>query len=231
VTLSVYDPPAQPRPFHCPTKWEIWHQLVALLPRGRAWQTDVAPDVDPETGPAPGHDLSVMHRYWAAYASLLEYFHQRACAWLDELNCWSQVETRDWWHADYGFPDDCELYDDLCAKVAARGGATCAYIASVAASRGWVIACGDCSTIVQPSAVAGIAVADLALPGCPCAPGELYLTVYLAASPAYTPPAGSIAADVAVADLARENCPDIESLKCIIDRIKPAHLRPVYVTA
>ena len=46
-------------------------------------------------------------------------------------------ETRDVWEAEYGYPDACEAYENLCEKVTAVGGANCAYFADVAARRGW----------------------------------------------------------------------------------------------
>lgn len=152
--------PGADRPFHCPTKWELWRQLMALMPRGRAWQShehvverwESGWNSQVETfeagatplGAEPTIErLTVMQQYWAAFAEVLEYLHTRACALIEEFFCATTAEQRLEWGIDYGFPDQCEPWETLCDKVAAVGGATCAYLAGIAATHGIVIECEE----------------------------------------------------------------------------------------
>lgn len=233
--------------FRCPTKWELWRQIMALLPRGRAWQTheDGGPErvstgvnsqvgtfqtaVTPLGGEPVVERLSVLEQYWAAYAELLDYFHQRACALIEEFFCATTVEQRDEWGIDYGFPDACEPWTRLCDKVAARGGATCAYLVEVAAARGWLVTCGDCGSGCGDRA--GCARAGCAIAG-GCAHNTIFITIDLASSPAWVAPLVTGAR----AGCARAGCataapclPTADPLVCLIERVKPAHVRAVYL--
>lgn len=226
--------------FRCPTKWEIWNQVLALLPRGRAWQTHEdlheVYGVEPtsqvgtfEVGSTPlGADpdverLSVMGRYWAAFAEVSEYLHQRACKLIEEFFCRTTDELLAEWHVDYGYPDPCEHYGTLCAKVTALGGQTCAYIASVAALRGWAVACVECA---GPQAECLMADCDQL---CECINGVITITIDLDSSPAYADDGYlSMHADMMQADC-HEACPPVpDEIKCLIERIKPAHVRAIY---
>lgn len=224
--------------FFCPTKWQLWEQLLALLPRGRAWQSHEAvnePDFGPESqvgtfevgrtgvAPAAGVRLTVMQQYWLAFAEVLEYFHQRACALLDEMFCATTNELRGEWGTDYGFPDDCEPWSSLCEKVAAQGGATCAYLAELAARLGYEIECRDCA---PDGASAGCFVADCDVP-CPCEPNVIYITVHLPDTPEQIA-ATQFEAGAAVADCTPPCIPAPEQLICLIERFKPAHVKAIY---
>lgn len=230
--------------FRCPTKWDLWRQAMALLPRGRAWQTHEDSTIDRvETGHnaqvgtfevgATGigaepviETLTVLEQYWAAHAEVLDYLHRRACALLEEFFCATTVEQRAEWGIDYGFPDPCEPWDDLCHKVAAQGGATCAYIAGVAARRGWSVTCVDCVPIERLTA--GNARAGCARP-CGCPPFTLIVRVSLADSPSYTAPVFLRAkAGRARAGKTPMCGPAVTGLLCLIERIKPAHIRAIY---
>ena len=105
--------------------------MLALLPRGRAWSTH-------DGGPFPGDRL---YQFWTAVAAVFEYANQRMCDLRREFFCATESETNDAWLADYGLPDDCDPYPDLCAKVAAIGGARCEDYAAIAARAGWDIEC------------------------------------------------------------------------------------------
>ena len=230
------------QPFTCPTKWDLFRQLLALLPRGRAWQsheevvefagapqasqvgsfevgaTGLGQEVDVER-------LTVLERFWAAYAEVLEYLHQRACALLEEFFCDTTMEMLPEWHVDYGFPDPCERYRHLCEKVRAIGGQTCAYIAEVAAERGWVVRCRSCGSSRARCYRAGQR-------RCACRHNEIVVEIDSRASPA-------LASDVVWGRRAGQYragngdvCPPadiIADVECLIERIRPAHVRTRYV--
>lgn len=230
-------------PFRCPTKWELFEVLKALLPRGRAWQThdDVeehfrfplenAVAGEGQIGAAIlGLDaserrLTVMQQYWAAFAETLEYFHQRACALINEFFCATARETLDLWHADYGFPDACEPYDRLCDKVAAQGGATCAYLTEISERRGWKIECVDCSD--PGDAVAGCMYAG-GEPLCGCDHNLIYIRVISRESPAFSGDYKPMQSGIMEAGCHDPCGPDAASLFCLIERFKPAHVRAIY---
>ncbi|MDX2265454.1 MAG: putative phage tail protein [Hyphomicrobiales bacterium] len=227
-------------PFRCPTKWELFEVLRALLPRGRAWQTHDHVEEWARFGAASGvagvgeaglgqfgldanvRRLTVMQQYWAAFAEVLEYFHQRACALLDEWFCATARETLDHWHADYGFPSECEPYSSLCDKVAAMGGATCAYFVELAASRGWTIECGDCA----PESAGCLHAGGAGL--CACENGVMFIRVYTAESPAYSGNYISTRAGDVEAGCHDPCGPSADALVCLIEKYKPAHVRAIY---
>ncbi len=215
--------------FHCPTKWELWRQILRLLPQGRAWQnhTDRFYGFD-EAGDPDLDTMTVIEQFWAAYAEVLEHLHQRACKLIDEFFCESFDETQDWWFTEWGFPDPCEAYEDVCEKMRDVGGARCEDLVALAATRGWVVTCRDCNGVVP--AVADCATADCAT-DCECPPGTVWITIHLDESPAYTAPSVPQAvADCAPADCNSPCTPDVEQLKCLIERVRHAHLKIIYET-
>lgn len=229
-----------PDVFRCPTKWELWWQLRANLPRGRAWQTHensaayIGGDDTAEAGEFQiGHTgmgeevrverLTIMEQWWAAYAEVLEFLHQRACALIEEMFCATVNELKAEWWIDYGFPDPCEPWDALCLKVAAQGGATCDYIAAVAAARGWAVECVDCG---GPEAECLYADSDQDL--CECINGVIRVRIDSAASPAFDEDWIPMQADAMEADC-HDECPaPPEEIRCLIERIKPAHVLAIY---
>lgn len=233
--------PSLDDPFRCPRKWELWRQIMALLPRGRAWQTH-APGgelvVASESSEAGSYELgstglgtepvverlTTMQKYWAAYAEVLEFLHQRACALIEEFFCASTQEMLADWGVEYGFPDSCEPWDSLCEKVRATGGATCAYLASLAARLGWVIECADCAPSDDR---AGQMVAGCNDP-CRCPANTIYIKVRRDLSPAYLTPDQSNMAGQMVAGCNVPCDPVPEPVFCLIERFKPAHVRAIY---
>lgn len=233
--------------FFCPTKWQLWQQILALLPRGRAWQTHEGfterwPDGTPsqvgtfETGVTgvgfePNLErLTLQQQYWAAFAEVLEYLHQRACALIEEFFCPTVNELLPEWQREYGYPDPCDPWHSLCDKVRALGGATCAYLAGIAADRGWKLTCSECDTS------AGFVGADCAradcIKTCDCPGNTIWVTIDLTRSPSYVAPKIAPArADCARADSATVGpCPPgAEPLQCLIERFKPAHVKAVYI--
>lgn len=231
--------PRSEDPFRCPTKWELWRQILALLPRGRAWQTheDVAERWEPgpssqlgtfevgqtQLGGEPDLSrLTVLQQYWAAYAEVLEYLHTRACALLEEFFCATTVEMRGEWGTDYGFPDACEPWDTLCDKVSAQGGATCAYLAGLAARQGYTIECIDCDGRV---ATAGCLEAGLTPLDCDCQLNQIRIRILSAPDPIRPPvfEAGEI-----VAGCTDPCSANPQQVICLIERYKPAHVRAIY---
>lgn len=201
----------------CPIKPEIHAQLLALLPRGRAWQSehDLLPDSD-----------SVLARYWSAFAAVLEFVNQRICAALDEFTCATMSETQGAWERDYGIPDDCGLWSNVCDKVAAIGSTRCEYFAEVAARSGWEI---ECRNLRADGPRADCATADCARLVEPT-PAVLDILVKRDESPAW---AGAVwpIADCARADCVRLCEPDPDPLRCVLERIVPAHLDITYEVA
>jgi hypothetical protein len=115
----------------CPTGDELRPQIFALLPPGRSFQTN-------DGGPWP---TTTLYGFFDAVAHMRAWFNERMCNMREEFFCATASETLDVWNAQYGLPDDCNPYGDLCAKVAAVGGQRCEYFQEVAARNGWTIAC------------------------------------------------------------------------------------------
>lgn len=222
----------------CPTSADVMSAVLALLPRGRAWQTN-------EGGPMPGRETgfnpaafnpdafsterapkSILYQYWRAYSEVLHFVTQRLCDLRKEFWCQSISETRDEWMTEYGLPDACDPFPDLCSKVAAIGGTRCEYYAAIAARSGWSIDCRDLWT--NCSARAGCAKAGCMRPGNRRA-GGVVIVVYLDQSPAFAgtrhakPKAGRLRAGRRLA------CgPDLLPLQCIMARIVHAEVKTVY---
>jgi hypothetical protein len=124
--------------FFCPTEEQIRAQVLALLPRGRAWQTN-------EGGPqetVAGKD-SILWQYFAAFANVMTYLHERLCALRMEFWCATHNETNPEWLIEYGLPDACDPFPDLCTKVAAIGGTRCEYYQFIAERAGWKLFCTE----------------------------------------------------------------------------------------
>ena len=147
---------ARAAPLRCPTIEESIGATVALLPSGRAWPVN------------DGGGLMARYRQWLAaqtgipardawpagyvqaglmsIVGAVRYFiEQRVCALLQEFWCATQSETRAEWLAEYGLPDDCDPFPDLCLKVAARGGSRCDYFNAIIARMGWRAECFEAS--------------------------------------------------------------------------------------
>lgn len=222
---------------HCPTLEEVTAATIALLPRGRAWQMN-------EGGPQPGHEVgfaatgfatpafattrkkvSVLWQYWRSFAVVLYFLNQRLCALREEFWCRSIAETRDEWMTEYGLPDECDPFPDLCTKVAALGGTRCEYYAEVAARSGWSIYCTE--NVLFCGSRAGFARAGRARAGRTMGIAELRVTVIQEQSPALDnagrnlpPLAGRFRAG------RRHSCgPDLSPLICILARIVHAEIQ------
>lgn len=203
----------------CPTVDDITTQALALLPRGRAWRSH-------RQGPEPS---SVLWQYWRAVSEVVGYLTARICALRLEFWCATQSETFDQWMTEYGLPDACDPFPDLCTKVAAIGGTRCEYYAFIAARAGWSI---DCRVVQQDCGD----YAGKAQMGCAQVGGQIggfivAIIVYLNESPAYVAAAegepflGNFQIGGALAC-----APDISPLKCVLDRVVHAHIVIDYQT-
>ncbi|WP_316234959.1 MULTISPECIES: hypothetical protein [unclassified Bradyrhizobium] len=232
---------ARPAPLQCRSPHEVLQAVLQLLPRGRAWQSN-------EGGPLPGlvrafdpgvfdeppfqtrqKTPSTLLGFWRAVSSVVAFISQRFCDLRLEFWCATHKETHDLWMAEYGLPDGCDPFPDLCTKVAAMGGATCAYYAAVAARAGWSIACENITNDCGGSA--GTFQAGCSWPGGQIGGARLLIIVNLDESPSYTAPigvlpfAGHLQAGATLACL-----PDITPLRCILDRIVHAEIEITYQT-
>jgi len=205
-----------PSPDICPTQDDVREQLLAILPRGRAWATPSG---------------SVRWKFFHALAAPIQFANARICALLDEFFCATHSETDDVWMATYGLPDGCDPFPDLCTKVSALGGARCDYWTGVAASAGWSVTCVDIDDAV--GFIASCAVASCDMPGVSLGGAQLVLRVSLSGSPAYGGAGQTQAlASLMLASDALSCAPDISPLQCLMARILPAHVQVSYeVTA
>lgn len=240
-----------PAPDYCPDADQITPQVMALLPRGRAWGThDGGPWSD-----------TVLYKFCRAVATVLAYANERLCKARLEFFCATADETLDDWLADYGLPDACDPFPDLCTKVGALGSQRCEYFKAVAASRGWAIDCIDfagrcgaqagCSraTVIASAATdktprVGQFRAGKKL-GCAAMPARsgkaragardvnvLLIRVYTNSSSAYVAPAVVKRRAGRMRAAQRLSCvPNaIATLQCLIERITPAHALVQYQT-
>lgn len=128
--MSACTPPAASRDV-CPDLEEMRAATFALLPRGRAWGTH-------DGGPWP---RSVIYRFFSVIAELRRQFNARMCDLRRQFWCDTTDEMLDVWLTQYGLPDDCDPFPDLCDKVRAIGGQTCDYFRDRTHRKGWVIDC------------------------------------------------------------------------------------------
>lgn len=230
-------------PLHCPTFQESFSATLALLPRGRAWPANDGGGIAarylawlaalvgiPVTWPFGYVQVAV----FAAFASVRNFLETRLCALRLEFWCATHVETDDLWMAEYGLPDSCDPFPDLCTKVSAIGGARCEYFNAIVARIGWTVDCLD--QLTRCGARCGCSRAGTAQAGLRRGTG-LVLRVHTGQSPAVVrgsfrqiiPRAGTMRAgqrpicdSVAV--------PSIVPIRCLMDRIAPAHMVIEYVT-
>ena len=224
----------RPAALRCPTLPERIAATLALLPSGRAWGADDSyPEAphdaafDPAAFASPAFDTqsrqgTLIYRFFSALGAVLHYAESRLCSLRGEFFCATATETRGRWLEEFGLPDACDPFPDLCAKVAAIGGARCEYFQAVAAGAGWSITCD--AGLIECGGRANCGRAGRMRAGRRFS-NLLKLTVHVAASPAYggrtqTPPrAGRMRAGHPI------NCgPNIDGLRCLIERIAPAHV-------
>ncbi len=136
-----------------PAEHDVLQSVLQLLPRGRAWQSNEGGPLmlrafDPGVFDDPPFQArrrtqSILLRSWRALASVVTFIPSRYCDPRLEFWCATHKKTHDLWMTEYGLPDACDPFPDLCTRVAAIGGARCEYYAAVAARAGWSIICAD----------------------------------------------------------------------------------------
>jgi uncharacterized protein YmfQ (DUF2313 family) len=220
-------------------KAEIFANLLPLLPRGDAWQSDEPPGqvftvswaqrglFQSGVVQALRRKPSVLHQFWAGVAEVFAHVYARVAALAAEFFCATANETLDLWNQEYGLPDACDPAPNLCAKVAISGGTQCSYFQEVAANAGWDITCE--SPPANVCAMTGIAATGGVFTGGAAGVSSILVFVDLAVSSAYQ---GSIQTQpltgIYLTGLPVACAPDITGLTCILDRIVPAHVQVAY---
>lgn len=227
-------------PFTCPTA----DNIVKMWPRGRAWPITHDPSTydrylawraalpvnyipKPEEWPAG----FVMAGYTKSIIDVMDYTLQRLCALREEFWCATTKEDLDLWMQEYGLPDPCDPFPELCVKVSATGGQTCEYFQEIAGRAGWGITCESglqmCGfmmgcTYAGPGALAGGAKGNL-----------MVITVSVPDSPTYHayPDQVAYAGCFFAGHMLGCGPKDIIPLQCLIERIMPAHVEVDYVIA
>lgn len=239
-------PAAVPAPLRCPTLYESIAATLKLLPRGRAWSANDGGSTfarywDWLAGLAGAQPPSwpagfVQTGFYAAIGVVRNFLETRLCALRLEFWCATMSETRDQWMKEYGLPDACDPFPDLCTKVAAIGGARCEYFNSIIARLGWRAEC------FERSAHCG-AMAGCSRAGCrgSVAGDQSYLGLVIkvhTGEPIVLPTiSGLYRAGKAGAIRAGQHpscdqieLPSVQPIRCLMDRIAPAHATIQYVT-
>lgn len=230
----------RPAPLRCPAASEILASVLMLLPKGRAWQSN-------EGGPRAGNEIafqpiafdgdsflttyrkpSILLRFWKSVAEVYAFVNQRLCDLRLEFWCATQSETRDLWMSEYGLPDSCDPFPDLCTKVAALGGTRCDYYQFIAERAGWSIACRDQSNVCGSRPGGRTALAGRMRLGASRG-AALTIVVDLANSPAFV---GARYARLLAGRMRagrRLSCgPNLGALECLLARVVHAEIEITY---
>lgn len=204
----------------CHSDEELAAALAALRPRGAAWRHG-------------GFDAlggSIMGDFFTALGAVFGPVERRFCALIDEFFCSSASETIDLWALEYGVPDGCDPFADLCEKVNAVGDSTTAYAKSAALRRGWWIEISEEFLTVVQGGTFGFSQFGTQLFA--AQPGVAWrITVDLLASPAFIGRASRPPSFGAQQFGDGFDCPpDIEPLRCMLRRIAPAHADLIFIT-
>jgi uncharacterized protein YmfQ (DUF2313 family) len=114
----------------CPDHDDCFLALMNLLPRGTAWDNT---ETSYERGSVIRQFMSGLALSWLRYEDAM-------CISLDEWICSTSDEDLDLWAADFGIPDECDIYNmSLCAKVQHSVGAipTAKYLLDLLAANGY----------------------------------------------------------------------------------------------
>lgn len=178
----------------CPDQEQSYLALFMMLPRGRAWGTrPFTYDIDTN-----------IKRFFHGIAKTWADFETAMCNALNEWFCFTAVDDIDGWSADYGIPDDCDLYNQsLCSKVEANAPPTTARIQQLLEDSGYI------------AGLRWLTGSDSQYPG---VRSTLRVTVDPLLSPAYLEwtvlpfPVGRHFGE-----------PSIASVQCMLERYIPAH--------
>lgn len=189
-----------------PTIDDVSEQLLALLPRGRAWQNHEAMSV-----PA---SVSVMKKFWRGIAKPWTTLELAICDAWDNLFCATAVTDRDLWLEEYALPDECDPFgDNLCAKATATGGTSTAYYGAHIAALGYNVS------------LRWLKGYDPVYPG---VTATLHAVIYPGVT---TSPGGVASVGGAVAGGSWLGEADLVRIICVLDRMIPAHLAITYQIA
>jgi uncharacterized protein YmfQ (DUF2313 family) len=204
----------------CHSDAELARSLAALRPRGDAWRN----------GGFDALEGSVMGGFFAALGAAFGPSDRRVCAMVDEFFCSSASETLDIWAREYGVPDGCDPFADICEKVNAVGDTIPAYAAWAALRRGWFITITEEFITAVEDCCMGMGLMGTMIMG--AEQGVTWrIVIDRARSPAYLAPAatGPIMGLMLMGD-SLDCDPDNEGLRCLIRRIAPAHADLVFET-
>lgn len=204
----------------CPTDADVEASIAALGPRGAAWRHG-------------GHDAlagSTIGDFFDALGEVSGEADRRICALVDEYFCSTAAETLDLWALEYGVPDGCDPFADVCEKVNAVGDSIPAYAEAAALRRGWSISIDEEFITSVEDCSMGMGLMGTMLMG--AENGVAWrVTIDLAASPSYAVPLDvePLMGLMLMGD--GLNCgPDIAPLACLIRRIAPAHADLIFQT-
>lgn len=238
-------PQSAPAPFTCPALEDSIQATAALLPRGRAWPVNDGggtisrflawlaglgtPPAQPSSWPA-GY---VQAGFIAALGTVRNWAESRFCSLLDEFFCATASETLDLWNLEYGLPDPCDPFADLCTRVGAIQIAQCQDVVALAARAGWAISCETIEAFCgTPLGARGLSLTGLITCGAEIAI-NITITIFLAESPSYL---GGVEAPQPILGVLLcgmpLNCPPgTGAIECILGRVLPAHVPVTFVTA
>ncbi len=202
----------------CHTDEQLAQSLAAHRPRGDAWRN----------GGFDALDGSGKGRFFAALGAAFGPLDRRVCEMVDQFFCSTATETLDVWAREYGVPDGCDPFADICEKVNAVGDTVPAYAEAAALRRGWSIAIGEEFITSVEDCCLGMGLMGTQILG--AEQGVLWrIVIDRANSPAYQAPAstGPIMGLMLLAD-ALDCDPDSEALRCLIRRLAPAHADLVF---
>ncbi len=236
----------RPAPLRCPSPAEVLESALALLPRGRAWQSNEGGPVagyDPPFAAGPYSDAfaigakrgSTLRKFWQAVADVFAFVNQRLCDLRLEFWCATHSETNDLWMAEYGLPDPCDPFPDLCTKVAAIGGTRCEYYSEIAARAGWSISC-DGANVCGTRLGDRTSQAGRAKPGRVRRVSTLTIRVNLGESPSYVssglrrrrPRAGCFKVGRRLSCDVDPTLIEIRPLECLLARVVHAEIQILY---
>ncbi len=188
--------------------------LASLRPRGRAWRHG-------GTDALPG---SVMGQFFDWMGGAYADANARLCDLLAEMFCATRINSTPEWMRDFGLPDGCDPFADVCAKVSAVGDTTTDYAEAVLAGAGFIAEIAEAHVLIMSNGRVGCG--GRAGQMRPLSEdGVLWTVTVSKASPAL---AGGATSQKALARNMRAGrkigCGvDVSAVECLMRRIMPFH--------